>query len=240
MEQQMKTESDSIKELMTALNAAKLFFDPLKKSGINSFFKKPDGSKHQFSTLADIFDATESALANNDLIITYQAKITDSGGNILITTLYHVPSEQFIKSTSSLDLDNKGAQGIGSAITYFRRYHIQAMLNLESDIEDDGNAATGLRGADKIENKQPSRTYTTYSLDGGSSGSYTSWKSYKDSLKIEENKQSDKWRESTEKELVAISKWAMETLTKPDQQKAKDTIQKSIEQILSQIKVGAE
>ena len=113
------------------------------------------------------------------------------------------------------------------------------MLNLEADFEDDGNAATGLRGADKIENKHPSRTYTTYSHDGKTSGSYTSWKSYKDALKIDENKTSDKWRGSTETELVNISKWANETLTREDQQSANKSMQTAIDKVLLQINTGA-
>lgn len=230
-------ESESTKDLMLALHSAKMEFLPLKKSGINSFFKKPDGSKHLFSTLDDIFEATKTGLMSNDLLVTYQTTVQD-GANILITTLYHIASEQFLRSASTLDLENKGAQGVGSAITYFRRYHIQAMLNLESDFEDDGNAATGLRGADKIENKQPSRTYTTYSHDGKTSGSYTSWKSYKDALKVHENRTSDKWRESTQAELVNISKWANETLTTKDQQTAKKSMQDAIDKVLLQINTG--
>ena len=231
-------ESESIKELMGALFNAKQEFLPLKKSGINSFFKKSDGSKHLFSTLDDIFDATTTALTANNLIITYQTTI-DSGNNVLITTLYHLSSEQFLKSASTLDLENKGAQGVGSAITYFRRYHIQAMLNLESDFEDDGNSANGLRGADKIENKNPSRTYTTYDRDGKSNGSYTSWKSYKAALNIDENQNSDNWKSATKAELTEISKWANQALTRTQDEKSKKAMQDAIDKILLQINTGA-
>lgn len=129
-------------KVLEAIERAKLEFEPLEKNGQNNFFKTQNGEPHKFSTLADIHKASTKSLLNFGLSVNYQCEYND-GLNFLKTTITHLSSGQSISSTSIIGHSNSTPQQIGSGITYFRRYHIQAMLNLEADFEDDGNQASG-------------------------------------------------------------------------------------------------
>ena len=168
----MKYESEKVTAVKSAIEKARQGFKPLKKSGVNSYFKSKSGEPHLFSTLDDIFDACLDSLNENNLSITYQV-----------------------------------SQDLGSAITYMRRYQIQAMLNLEADFEDDGNNASG-RVSGTIENKKPSRTYTTFDRDGKSNGTYTNFVSYVKALNIDAMKMHSEWVTQTERQLHDIDIWA--------------------------------
>jgi len=126
--------------LQSALQKARQEFKPLERNGLNKFFKTQDGGFHTFSTLDDIFKSCKDALIKYDLSLYYLVTYED-GVSFLTTTLTHLPSGQSIQSRSVIGNGNTNPQQIGSGITYMRRYHIQAMLNLEADFEDDGNIA---------------------------------------------------------------------------------------------------
>ena len=129
-------------KVLEAIELAKIEFESLGKNGQNPFFKTQNGEPHKFSTLADINKACKDALIKHGLSVSYQCEYND-GLNFLKTIITHLSSGQFISSTSVIGNTNSRPQEIGSGITYFRRYHIQAMLNLEADFEDDGNQASG-------------------------------------------------------------------------------------------------
>jgi len=126
--------------LLSALQKARQEFKPLERNGLNKFFKTQDGGFHTFSTLDDIFKSCKEALNKNELSLYYTVTYED-GLNFLTTILTHLPSGQSIQSRSAIGTASSNPQQIGSGITYMRRYHIQAMLNLEADFEDDGNVA---------------------------------------------------------------------------------------------------
>tara|TARA_S200002703_G_scaffold95887_1_gene82886 strand:- start:1449 stop:1901 length:453 start_codon:yes stop_codon:yes gene_type:complete len=129
-------------KVLEAIELAKIDFKPLEKNGQNNFFKTQNGEPHKFSTLADINNAVKDTLYKHGLSLSYQCKYNE-GLNFLETTITHLTSGQSISSTSIIGHSNSTPQQVGSGITYFRRYHIQAMLNLEADFEDDGNQASG-------------------------------------------------------------------------------------------------
>jgi len=207
-------QSESVTNITAALIEAQKKFLPLKKSGENSFFKGAGGEPHRFSRLDDMFEACLAALTANNLFLIYQTCCTPEGVNVLTTTLHHTPSGEFFRSGSCLDLENKGSQGVGSAITYFRRYQLQALLNLEVDFEDDGNAASGIKH-NKIESTYPSTTYNTFDKDGVGNGTYTTWKSYATAMQKELTKLAEHqpYDVATTNELTRIKVWAIEQLT---------------------------
>jgi hypothetical protein len=127
-------------KLLVALEAAKKEFKPLQKNGKNNFFKTQNGV-HEYSTLVDIKNATDAALNKYDLSLYYTITF-ENDLQFLTTNLVHTGTGQFIQSESVLGNLSNNPQQIGSAITYYRRYHIQAMLNLEADFDDDGNKAS--------------------------------------------------------------------------------------------------
>ena len=56
-----------------------------------------------------------------------------------------IDTDESINSKSAIGTIQSTPQQIGSGITYFRRYHIQSMLNLEADFDDDGNIASNVK-----------------------------------------------------------------------------------------------
>ena len=135
-------------KLLAALEVAKQNFNKLEKSGKNNFFKTSNGV-HTYSTLDDIFNSCKQALFESGLSLYYTLTF-ENDDQYLITTLTHINSEQSIQSKSAIGTATSTPQQIGSGITYFRRYHIQAMLNLEADFDDDGNIASNVKEPQQV------------------------------------------------------------------------------------------
>ena len=103
-------------------------FSELKKSGKNPAFSS------KYSTLMDVFDSCKKPLEENGIHISFTTEVVNMNDrieNLLVCTLYHLPSGEKLQSkVSCLDDTKKGSQAIGSGITYMRRYLLQSMLNL--------------------------------------------------------------------------------------------------------------
>jgi len=171
----MKYQSENINLVLQAIEDARLEFMPLEKSGVNNFFKNKKGQPHLYSTLDDIFNACMPSLHRHKLSVMYQVQLVNTERNlenVLTTSITHIPSGQFISSASTLGNQTAKSQDVGSAITYLRRYQIQAMLNLEADFEDDGNLASGNKTGESniIETKEakekPKRDFVLYDEKG--------------------------------------------------------------------------
>lgn len=125
--------TDNVNELFTALSKAQIdikvaVFDKKANYGAYASFKS-------------VVEASREALAKNGLsIIQPVSKVNDKYQ--LHTILAH-SSGQMIKSHIELILDKNNMQGLGSAITYAKRYAWSAMVGVVSDDDDDANAASG-------------------------------------------------------------------------------------------------
>lgn len=240
----MKYESENTSHVLAAIDNARQSFANLEKSGVNNYFKNNKGEPHLYSTLGDIFDATAEALYEHKLSVNYQTKLLETNNgilNVLTTTITHLPSGQFISSVSNLGNHTK-SQELGSAITYLRRYHIQAMLNLEADFEDDGNLSSGnntSEGKGNDINKSgdmPSRKYTVYNKDGSVASQVSSFNTYYKTLVGNLNSKvwvsEHSWTSQTIIQLQDIIEWASKLDNKYKKgadamiKKAKTSIQK--------------
>lgn len=109
----------------------------VSKSGARYTFK--------YAPLESILDFIRKPMADNGLSMV-QAIGTEMEGTIrqlsLTTRLCH-SSGEWMESVIPILLDGGGAQAMGSAITYARRYALTALLNLATEDDDDGNAADG-------------------------------------------------------------------------------------------------
>ena len=73
--------------------------------------------------------------------------------------LIHAPSGQETAGTVPLIPSKRDAQGLGSAITYARRYAIMAVLGLVADEDDDGaRASGGGTGGARVSARPPQQT----------------------------------------------------------------------------------
>lgn len=128
--------SQDIGELAKALAAAQGAMSNAKKSSDNPFFKS------KYADLAEVWDTCREPLAKNSLAIIQMPGEIDEQGNIKITTMLTHSSSQWIKSTMNIKVAKLDAQGIGSAITYGRRYALAAMVGIAQE-DDDGESAVG-------------------------------------------------------------------------------------------------
>jgi hypothetical protein len=122
--------SDSIKEICSALVKFHGEVKKIKKTAINPFFKS------KYADLSSILDVIEEPLCEAGLSFV-QFPI---GENELTTVLMHVSGE-WIEGSYTMKPTKNDPQGLGSAITYQRRYALGAILGLNIDIDDDGNKA---------------------------------------------------------------------------------------------------
>ena len=124
----------------------------IQKSANNPFFKS------KYAPLEVILPAIKEPLEKAGLVF-YQSPTYLWWSNIeqginqnmpaLKTVLIHVESGAKIEDTLPLILAKQDPQGVGRAITYMRRYALVAMLGLNCDEDDDGNASVKQRETSK-------------------------------------------------------------------------------------------
>jgi len=127
--------SDEIKDLAAALAKAQGAITDALRDSENPFFKS------KYADLASVWEACRKPLSANGLSV-LQAVSSENGEYALETVLLH-SSGQFMGNTIKLMLKDATMQGIGSAITYARRYQLAAFVGVAPDDDDDGNAASG-------------------------------------------------------------------------------------------------
>lgn len=133
-----------MKELAAALCKAQQQIEGAKKDSTNPHFK------NKYADLGSVWEACKSALVANGLSVAQFGRLTEHGP-ALVTRLLH-SSGEFIDGEIPL-LNGKGdMQGLGSALTYARRYGLAAMVGVSPE-DDDGNAASEKREPAKVEPK---------------------------------------------------------------------------------------
>lgn len=140
--------SDSIKALADALAKAQADIKAVGKDRTNPHFK------NKYATLDAIMDAARPSLAKCGLSVV-QGTEPHEGGVLVLTRLVH-SSGEWMESGVLVPVDKQNAQGVGSALTYGRRYGVSAMLALATDEDDDGTAAAQAKPEKKAE-KRPER-----------------------------------------------------------------------------------
>lgn len=126
----MITASDTLGKLTTALVKARADINHPARNKVNPHFK------NRYADLTAVLDAVVPAFTANGLAI---VQMVDEG-NKLVTILTHTSGE-FISTAADIP-PYKNAQGLGSCLTYLRRYTVQALAGIAADDDDDGNAAS--------------------------------------------------------------------------------------------------
>lgn len=122
--------SEEILDLATALSKAQGEFKPAV------FDKKNPHFGQSYASFTSVMASVRDALAKNGLAIVQ----VQSSENKLETTLLH-SSGQWISGETPLLIDKNNMQGLGSAITYAKRYAVSALLGVVADSDDDANDA---------------------------------------------------------------------------------------------------
>ena len=127
-------QSESILELATALCFAQAMMGGAVKDSNNPFFKS------NYADLTSVIKVIKEPFAKHGLSFV-QLPVTSVGGNgIGVATMLMHDSGQWIKSEYLLPMDKVTPQGAGSAITYARRYALQALAGIPS-VDDDSEMA---------------------------------------------------------------------------------------------------
>ena len=103
----------------------------------NPFFKK------KYADLGAVVEAVKEPFAANGL--SYVQFPIESNGRIGIETILMHESGEWLSNSFTVQLSKQDSQGAGSAITYCRRYSLQAIAGIPSE-DDDGNAASKSQG----------------------------------------------------------------------------------------------
>lgn len=135
--------------LFAALAAAQGAFSPINKNRTVTVRPRDKAAyTFDYATLDQVLAATVPALSANGLAL-IQPFYHGPNGLELRTILAHSSGARLEAVTELPKVDS--IQGAGSALTYLKRYQVQAVLGVSSEEDDDGNAADG----NKVENSQP-------------------------------------------------------------------------------------
>lgn len=144
----MELHSQEITEIAKALAKVQAVLEGAKKTSANPFHKS------KYADLSEVWDRLKDLLPENGFSVS-QLMIPIEGKDFLMTFLMH-ESGQWLKSYAPIIVQTitskakdgsetvntkMDSQGIGSAITYMRRYSLCAMIGVVQE-DDDGNAAT--------------------------------------------------------------------------------------------------
>jgi len=133
--------SESISKIAKALILFQVKMGEIYKDAKNPFFKS------SYATLSNIQDAIKEPLIESGLTVC-QFPTGEHG----LTTLILHESGEYLMSEYTMTPVKNDPQGIGSCITYQKRYALVSALNLNvQDEDDDGNKAT--YGNNKPEDK---------------------------------------------------------------------------------------
>lgn len=152
--------------LWTALLAVQQGAPKIQRDAINPHFK------NKYISLDSLMPQILPLLNENGLILT---QLPTNLGPVepvpaLRTRITHVESGEYIEDIVPLLLDKQNSQGVGSAITYMRRYAVLAILGLVADVDDDGESASQSERKPARTRRQPARPRTA-----GASGADDDW-----------------------------------------------------------------
>jgi len=134
---EVKIETDPRMQLEVALATALPELEGAKKKSANPHFKS------KYADLGAVIDAVRPIADHG---IWFRQVLHECERGVTVETLYTGFGATISAGTLFMPADKANAQGFGSALTYARRYALQAAFGLASE-DDDGNAASEPRKA---------------------------------------------------------------------------------------------
>lgn len=127
------TRSESIAALAAALAKAQGEMEGAAKANINPHFKS------KYADLASVWDACREPLSKHGLSVLQP--VSADGARVTVTTILAHSSGEFISEALTMTAAQNTPQGVGSTITYGRRYGLASMVGIAPE-DDDGNAGS--------------------------------------------------------------------------------------------------
>lgn len=132
----MLTHSEQLDQIAPALAAFQGEVDNAGKTAQNAHLK------NKYADLAEIVNTISPVLAKHGLSYSQHTSSDPANGTVTVEGFLLHKSGQWLKSSLTLPCAKWDAQGIGSAITYGRRYQAAAMAFIGQE-DDDGEGAVG-------------------------------------------------------------------------------------------------
>ena len=125
--------SETITKIADALVKAQSAMKPALKDSRNPHFNS------RYADLASVWDAIREPLTSNGLSVIQMVGSNELEKSTLTTRVTHISGE-WIESTWQIPVGKQDPQGLGSAISYARRYALASAIGVVQE-DDDGNAA---------------------------------------------------------------------------------------------------
>lgn len=132
--------SDQIDQISTALAKAQSELENADKNAANPHFRS------KYADLAEILNTVRPTLSKHGLAVSQHPAFAEN--MVHVTTLLSHTSGQWMQSCVSSPIGKADSQGVGSAITYLRRYSLAGIAGIAQE-DDDGNAASKIKPAEK-------------------------------------------------------------------------------------------
>jgi hypothetical protein len=139
--------SGTCNKLATALVAAQAEMKNPPKDSVNPHYKS------RYADLATVRDTVMPTLVKFKLAVLQLPSELD--GHPALTTILMHESGEWVETTIGLRPVKNDPQAIGSALTYARRYALQALAGVAAEDDDDGNAASQPRGNQQQQKPAP-------------------------------------------------------------------------------------
>jgi len=159
--------STEVDKILSKLFKVKSKLESVKKTAKNPFFKS------NYADLPAHLELVEPLLQEEGLVLLQPTEVNPILGNSMATSvIYDKDSGQFVKSVMNL-VGETDMQKSGAAVTYGRRFTLNALLGMISE-DDDGETAVGRGGKTKsIGSSGPQKTVSASTSEGSASNNAT-------------------------------------------------------------------
>lgn len=140
---------------MKALDQCQADIGAIEKDAFNPAFRA------KYATLGAILDAIDEPRRKAGIGLTQ----IPTGKGAVVTRLHHFESGEWQESEFELQPAKNDPQGVVGSITYAKRCALTGIFNLRLDSDDDGNAASGRKPAEKTDKSAKARAKSDKALN---------------------------------------------------------------------------
>ncbi len=126
--------SQTLGKLFEALSKAQGKMEPAELDCTNPHYQS------KYASLKSIRTAARAPLSENNLSVLQQ--VFSNENVFFVRTVLGHSSGEWISNTFKILIDKNNMQGLGSSVTYARRYGVSALIGIVDTEDDDGNAAS--------------------------------------------------------------------------------------------------
>ena len=151
------THSESLVSLAPALAQVQAEVEHAAKNAANAFLQDRGArGVHKYADITEVIDTIREVMGKHGFSYSQHPGFRDGNEGALITleTLLLHSSGEWIKSEAATPLERVTAQGVGSAITYLRRYALTSIIGLGQE-DDDAQEASRPRDTERRAAPQP-------------------------------------------------------------------------------------